>query len=177
MPYFSNGVTKDKLTMLYFLHALQIEITRDQLVTLGMECDILPYFEMQNAINELEEVGAIAAVPRSFGQAYCVTPVGEQVLELFQEELPHSLRETLAMHAEENRQAMKYKAQYASSYKELPNGTCLVNFRARERDAEFFTISLILPDRETAQQARDHWQERATATYQAVLRALTEEPI
>lgn len=174
MAYFSHGVTKDKLIMLFFLNTLGLEVTRDQLVTVGLQCDILPYFEMQNAINELEEVGAIAAVPRSFGQGYCVTPIGEEVLQLFQEELPLSLRKTLQTHAEENRQAMKHQTQYASSITDLPGGPCLVTLRARERNQEFLNLTIMLPDRETAEHARDHWLERASAVYQSLISKLTE---
>ncbi len=174
MAYFSTGVTKDKLTMLFFLHELNLEVTRDQIVTVGLQCDILPYFEMQSVLTELEEVGAIAAVPRSFGQGYCVTPLGEEVLQLFQEELPRSLRDTLKMHAEENRQAMKYQTQYASSITDLPNGTCLTTFRARERDHEFLNLTIMLPDRETAENAREHWRERAPAVYQSIMQKLID---
>lgn len=174
MAYFSKGVTKDKLTMLYFLHALNVDITRDQLVSVGLQCEILPYFDMQNAINELEEVGAVAAVPRSYGQGYCVTPIGEQVLELFQEELPYSLRQTLDMHAEENRQALKHQTQYAATITDLPGGSCLVNLRAREPNLEFLRVSIVLPDRSFASQARDLWQERAADIYQSILQKLSE---
>ena len=175
MAYFSHGVTKDKLIILFFLHALNLEVTRDQLVTVGLQCDILPFFEMQNAINELEEVGAIAAVPRSFGQGYCVTPVGEEALQLFQDELPLSLRKNLQMHAEENRQAMKYQTQYAASITDLPGGPCLLTLRARERNQEFLNLTLMLPDREIAEFARDHWRERASAVNQSIIGHLTDK--
>lgn len=169
MAYFSTGVTKDKLSMLYFLHALGLELTRDQIVTLGLQCDIMPYFDMQDALTKLEEVGAIAALPRSFGMAYCVTPVGEQALELFGEELPLSLRNTLTMHAEENRQAMKNRTQYAATITDLPNGPCQVLLRAREKDYELLSLSVTLPDRESAEKARDGWCQNAPAVYRAIL--------
>ncbi len=174
MAYFSNGVTKDKLTMLYFLRELSLEVTRDQIVTVGLQCDILPYFEMQSVLTALEEVGAIAAVKRSFGPAYCVTPLGEEILQLFQEELPLSLRKTLKMHAEENRQAMKYQTQYAALITDLPNGTCLTTFRAREKDYEFLNLTVMLPDRETAENAREHWRERASDVYRSIMEKLVE---
>ena len=174
MAHFSQGVTKDKLSMLYFLKALGLEVTRDQIVTVGLQCEILPYFEMQSVLTALEEVGAIAAVPRSFGQAYCVTPLGDEALELFQEELPASLRATLKMYAEENRQAMKYQTQYAATITDLPRGTCLATFRAREKDHEFLNLTIMLPDRKTAENARDHWKYNASSVYQAILEKLIQ---
>ena len=40
MPFFSEGVTKIKLTILYFLNKLGFGITKDQITTVGGTYDL-----------------------------------------------------------------------------------------------------------------------------------------
>lgn len=61
---------------------------------------MIPYFELQSAIYELEEEGFLAAVPRPYGQAYCLTPKGKETLGMFVERLPQSVRDDLTDYAD-----------------------------------------------------------------------------
>ena len=101
MGYFSTGVTRDKLMVLYGLKSLGMQPTKAQLADFFCIYDLLGYFEVQNASYELEEEGLISAVPRPYGQAYFVTPQGEQTLDMFAVELPSSLRDKIAARAKE----------------------------------------------------------------------------
>ena len=88
MEYFSTGVTRDKLMVLHGLKALGMQPTKEQLSDFFGIYDLLGYFAVQNAAYELEEEGLISAVPRPYGQAYFVTPQGEQTLDMFAVRLP-----------------------------------------------------------------------------------------
>ena len=83
MPSFAQGKLKNKLLILYFIDYLAIDVTREQIHRAVVENDCMDYFEFCSAMFELEEDGAIAAVPRPFGQAYCLSQKGKTMLKGF----------------------------------------------------------------------------------------------
>ena len=96
MAFFSDGFTKSKLMVLYFLNELSVDLTKEQIATFSAAYELIPYFELQSAIYELEEEGFLAAVPRPYGQAYCLTPKGKETLGMFVERLALRITLTLA---------------------------------------------------------------------------------
>ena len=114
MEYFSTGVTKDKLMVLHGLKALGMQPTKEQLSDFFGIYDLLGYFEVQNAAYELEEEGLISAVPRPYGQAYFVTPQGEQTLDMFAVRLPGSLRDKIAARAAEYAPVLIRRTRFAT---------------------------------------------------------------
>ena len=83
--------------LLFFLKQAQWDLTREQLYRVMVEKDWMNYFDFQTALLELEEDGYVAAVQRPFGQAFSISPEGEQALELFQKQLKYTknLKENL----------------------------------------------------------------------------------
>ena len=165
MEYFSTGVTKDKLMVLHGLKALGMQPTKEQLSDFFGIYDLLGYFAVQNAAYELEEEGLISAVPRPYGQAYFVTPQGEQTLDMFAvraaEYAPVLIRRT--------RFATKIERDSASETARR------VTLRAMEPHGDLVKIELLLPDEATARHACDVWEERSQAVFSAIYSELTRE--
>ena len=177
MPIFAQGVTKDKLTILYYLRASKVDITREQLHRVMVENDTMSFFDFQACMHELEEDAFIAAVPRAFGQAYRVSVHGTDVLDQFVESLPVSLRERLERYAREHREEMLLETQIVSEMEELPSGGYLVRLRALEQDAAVMELSLRVATRDMAQRMRANWEKESESLYATLLTALlkTEE--
>lgn len=176
MPIFAKGVSKDKLTILYFIRASSIDITRDQLYRAMVENECIAYFDFQSAMYDLEEDGLIAAIPRSFGQGYRVTVRGEEALTLFADSLPNSLRERLDAYGEENRGAMLLETQLVSSMEEQKNGGYLVKLKAQEQNTVVAKIELLVASRSMAQRIRANWPTASEALYTDILNRLLKEP-
>lgn len=172
MPFFASGEARERLIVLFLLKSLDMELTRTQLATLSVSNDILPWFDLQSAVAELETQGLIAAIPRPFGQGYRITPEGEETLDMFLESLPASLRARIETVVEENRDVIRKETQYATSVEKRPGGSCVVTLRAMEWDGDLLSISLLLPDQSTAQAACAAWPEKAQLIYQGLIRDL-----
>ena len=172
MPIFAQGVTKDKLSILYFIKTTGLDITREQLYRAMVETDCMDYFDFQPAMHDLEEDGFIAAIPRTFGQGYRVTTIGETSLSLFLESLPHSLRKKLAEYAEANRAQMLEETQLVSSMQEQESGAYLVELKAQERDRVLLTISIQMASRSMAQRIRKNWPAASEDIYADLLERL-----
>lgn len=172
MPIFAQGVTKNKLTILYYIHASKVDITREQLYRVMVDNDVMSYFDYQSCMHELEEDAFVAAVPRAFGQAYRVSVRGADVLDQFVESLPFSLRERLDLYAREHREEMLLQTQIVSDMEELPSGGYLVRLRALEQNATVMELTLRVATRDMAQRMRVNWERDSEALYAHLLTTL-----
>lgn len=175
MPIFAKGISKDKLTILYYIRSSSIDISRDQLFRAMVENDCIAYFDFQNAMYDLEEDGLIAAIPRSFGQGYRVTARGEETLNLFSDALPHSLRGRLDAYGKENRNAMLLETQLVSTMEEQRNGGYRVELKALEQDTVVAKIDLLVASRSMAQRIRANWPSASEEIYSDILDKLLKK--
>ncbi len=173
MVYFSDGSTKYKLILLLFLESLNIEITREQLTTVVASYDIMPYFDLQNSIYELEEDGFLAAVPRPFGTAYCITPKGHEAISAFSESIPLSERETIYDSADMCRAQLRNETQYTHRIEKLPTGAFNVILRVIEAQGEVFSVAISFPDSRSANTACEKWSGQAPEIYSLLLSFLS----
>ena len=172
MAFFSDGFTKSKLMVLYFLNELSVDLTKEQIATFSAAYELIPYFELQSAIYELEEEGFLAAVPRPYGQAYCLTPKGKETLGMFVERL-QSVRDDLTDYADACREKLRRETQFsAASEKAGVGGAYRTTLRAMEQSGDLLQISILLPDAASAKHAAAVWPERAQAIYTAILSEL-----
>ena len=172
MPIFAQGVTKNKLSILYYIRASKMEITREQLHRVMVENDVMSYFDYQSCMHELEEDAFIAAVPRAYGQAYRISVRGADVLDQFVESLPVSLREKLELYAREHREEMLLETQIISDMEELPSGGYLVRMRALEQNAVVMELTLRVATRDMAQRLRSNWEKESEPLYTYLLTSL-----
>ncbi|MEG1524384.1 MAG: DUF4364 family protein [Clostridia bacterium] len=172
MPIFAQGVTKDKLTILYYVDVSNLDITREQLYRAMIENECMIFFDFQSAMHELEEDGFIAAIPRAFGQGYRVTVRGTESLRMFGESLPNSLREKLSSYATENRDQMRIETQLVSSMEEQESGGYRVELRAQEENNVVLKISMLVASRTMAQRMRGNWEKASERIYANLLENL-----
>ncbi|MEN6339644.1 MAG: DUF4364 family protein [Clostridiaceae bacterium] len=169
MPIFAQGVTKNKLTILYYIHVSKLDITREQLYRAIAENDAMNYFDFESCTHELEEDSFIAAVPHVFGQGYRVTVRGTDILEQFVESLPVSLREKLDRYAREHLEQMRLQTQIVSDMEELSGGGYLVRLRALENNAAILELSMRVATRDMAQRIRSNWESESQELYALLL--------
>ncbi len=175
MPIFARGVTKDKLTILYFARVSDLDITREQLYRAMIENDCMSYFDFQTAMHELEEDGFIAAIPRSFGQGYRVSVRGTDALDMFQESLQASLRMRLDAYASDNRETMRRETQLTTGMEEQQSGGYRVCLKAQEQSAVVLEINMLVASREMAQRIRANWEDASGDIYSFLLANLLKE--
>ncbi len=172
MPIFAQGLTKSKLTILYYIRASKPDLTREQLYRAMVENDAMSYFDFVSCLHELEEDAFVAAVPRAFGQGYRLSVRGMDVLEQFVESLPVSMRDRLDRYARECAEALWLETQIVSDMEELASGGYLVRLRAIEGSAAVMELSLRVATREMAQRMRGNWEKESDALYALLLEKL-----
>jgi hypothetical protein len=172
MPIFAQGVTKNKLTLLYYIRVSELDITREQLYRAMLENDVMNYFDFESCMHELEEDAFVLAVPRTFGQGYRVSVRGTDILDQFVESLPVSVREKLERYAKSKKKEMLLQTQIVSEMEQLPGGGYVVKLRALENDAAVMELSLRVATRDMAQRMRGNWEKQSESLYQIILEKL-----
>ncbi len=175
MPYFSHGDERKKLMLLYFLNEVDFELTRNEFFKVFAEQGLMDYFDFQSLLSELEEDAHVAAIPMAFGQGYRVSQKGAEMLSLFRENLPHSLRKKLEALASGNRTLIKERAQFHASQTRLPDGGYLALFKLMDKQKNMLSLSLEFPTAALAQAACDAWPNKAQGVYQELLDRLLHE--
>jgi hypothetical protein len=175
MPFFAKGVTRNKLIILFYANVSQLELTKEQLYRAMVENECMGYFDFQSMMNELEEDGYLAAIPRTFGQGYRITVRGTDALSLFQESLEFSLREKLKAYAAEHREQMRKETQLVSQMEEQQDGSYLVRLKAQEQKTVLLDISILVATRSMAQRIRKNWEGASEGIYSYMLENLLKQ--
>lgn len=172
MAFFSHAVTRDKLSILYMLRALGIEITRQQWINIMVGNEWINYFDLLSALTELEEDGYLATIPRPFGHGYRLTERATEALDMFYKELPLSLRTAFDQYADTHREELRRETQFQAISRPLSSGGFLVTLRVVEQASTLLEVKIKAPTNESANAACAAWEARSEQIYLYVLNTL-----
>ncbi len=165
---------EQKLIVLVCLKSLG-PCTELQLLQFLFEYDLMNYFEMMFALNDLCDRGQAARTRKGAGCLYAVTAAGVEALELFGGRVPPSVCALLDENAQDWRQRFRREAQNLSEITQTDRGEYELTLRVVEQDMDMMTLTVSLPTREMAQQLADQWPRKAGQVYAEVFRMLSEQ--
>ncbi len=148
--------------------------TELQLLQFLFEYDLMNYFEMMFALNDLCDRGQAARTKKGAGYSYTVTAAGLEALELFGSRVPPSVYALLEKDGGEWKRRFRREAQNLSEITQTDRGEYELKLRVVEQDMDMMTLTVTLPTREMAQQLSDRWPRKAAKIYAEVFRTLTE---
>ena len=148
--------------------------TELQLLQFLFEYDLMNYFEMMFALNDLCDRGQAARTKKGAGYSYTVTAAGKEALELFGGRVLPSVYDLLERTGAEWRQRFRREAQNLAEITQTDRGEYELKLRVVEQDMDMMTLTVSLPSREMAQQLSDKWPRKAAKIYAEVFRTLTE---
>ena len=164
---------EQKLIVLCCLNCLG-PCTELQLLQFLFEYDLMNYFEMMFALNDLCDRGQAARTKKGTGYLYAVTTAGLEALELFGSRVPPSVYTLLGQHAREWQQRFRREAQNLSEITQTDRGEFELTMRVVEQDMDMMTVTVSLPTRQMALQLANRWPRKAAKIYAEVFRLLTE---
>ena len=165
---------EQKLIVLCCLNSLG-PCTELQLLQFLFEYELMNYFEMMFALNDLCDRGQAARTKKGAGYSYTVTAAGVEALALFGNRVPPSVYALLERTGMEWRQRFRREAQNLSEIKQTDRGEYELKLRVVEQDMDMMTLTIPLPSREMAQQLSDRWPGKASAIYAEIFRMLSEQ--
>ncbi len=164
---------EQKLIVLCCLNRLG-PCTELQLLQFLFEYDLMNYFEMMFALNDLCDRGQAARTKKGAGYLYAVTAAGAEALTLFGRRVPNSVYVLLENTAGDWRQRFRREAQNLYEITQTDRGEYELTLRVVEQDMDMMTVTVSLPTQQMAQQMAGRWPRMASKIYAEVFRMLTE---
>lgn len=164
---------EQKLIVLYCLNRLG-PCSDLQLTQFLFDHDLMNYFEMMFALNDLCDRGQAVRVKKQAGYQYAVTDAGREAMALFGGRVPRSLTALLEKTWEDWKRRFRQEAQSRQKIEQTERGDFRLTLSVMDQDAELMDISLTLPTRELARQLAEQWPRKASEIYGTVIRLLSE---
>ncbi len=173
MAFFSGGDDRTKLITLYVLKAFRTPITWEQLYTALAYQDAPGYFETGELYNGLAADGYLVSVPAKGQQLVSLTEKGAAAVDLFSDEIPKSVRESIDAFAEERRDEFKRRNCVVADAVPLPGGAWQLTLALLDNGGSLFEMDLRMPTAAYANRARSYWAENAEKLYMELMTRLT----
>ncbi len=165
---------EQRLVVLYTLHQLA-PCTELQLLKFLAEYDLMNYFDMMIALQDLCARGQAVRAPRRAGYLYRLTPAGEEALELFGGRVPQSVKKRLEETGQEWRRRFMQEDTCISHIRQTERGEYELSLAVREQDTDTLRLTFTLPTRDLASQLSARWPQKAAQLYETVIRILSED--
>lgn len=177
MAYFSTGVDKEKLMILYALKKAGMPLSAEQLTAVVCEHGVENYFAVAQHLIGLDEAACIAAVPSHRIRTVAVTKRGEEIVNLFAGTLPKSLREALDASIASKGEEFRRENTAQAETRTHTDGSFTTSLALVENGDAFFEIRIKLPAAKYTRIAERNWEKMSAKLYMDTLIALTaDEP-
>ena len=175
MAFFSAGADKEKLMILYSLKSAGIPLSREQIASVVYDQGLDNYITLSEHLMELEENSCLATVPTYRLQTMVLTRRGEEVVSLFENTLPRSIRNGLDEFIEAHRDGFRRENTSQVQSKFHTDGSFSTELALVENGEAFFEIRIKLPSAGYTRIAERRWDELNQKLYLDTLLALTSE--
>lgn len=149
--------------------------TELQLLQFLFEHDIMNYFDMMIALNNLCANGQAVRSRRPAGFLYELTDAGREALSLFGSRVPGSVNQILSESAAQWKARFQEETQARQQIRQTDRGEFEVSLSVLEQDMDMMKLQLTLPTRELAGQVAAKWPRKAAEIYETIIRLLAEE--
>lgn len=149
--------------------------TELQLLQFLFDNDLLNYFEMMFALNDLCDRGQAVRIKKNAGFQYQITDAGQEALALFGGRVPMSLKTLLSETGDDWKNRFRQESQSRQQIVQTDRGEYELNLKVVEQDMDMMRLSLSLPTRELADQLAKRWPQKAGKIYDTVIRILSED--
>jgi len=149
--------------------------TELQLLQFLVENDLMNYFDMMFALNELCDQGQAARARARAGYRYELTEAGREALALFGARVPGSVKKLLEETGGQWQSRFQREAQSHAEIRQTDRGEYEITLEVTDQDTALMTLRLALPSRELAARIAEAWPGKAAEMYDTVIRLLAEE--
>ncbi len=160
-----------KLMVCYLLARIGKPISRDNMLTLLQYEEIANYFEVAQAIDDLNKGGTIRRTDAPF-EEYEITKDGEEVVAELYRDLPYTMREKALKAAIKMMARIRSEAENRVEMTETDAGinvTCSV----MDVDRPILTVTLLVPDKEQAELVKETFLDNPLKVYSGSIALLT----
>lgn len=168
----SEAMTLYKLIILYILNKVDFSLTNAQISNLILEKGYTNYFNIQTALNELEETSLIHGKTIRNSSYFVITDAGRETLAFFNKEISDAIKAELTDYLKTNRYPLREEVSTVADYYAEKPGEYKVRCYVKEKDSKIIDLTLDVPTEESAAAICSHWKEKSQEIYEYLMREL-----
>lgn len=163
-----TNTTQIRILLCYVIRTVAQPLSRSELEQAMLEKELINYFELVAGLSDLEQQNLVILE----NDRYRITEQGRKVADLLLTDLPRSIREQAVQAAVFAQQWARKKAENKATISPVFGGFQLDCY-IQELGQTVFQLSLLMPDRATAESARDVFIEKGADFYKIMLATLS----
>ena len=158
-----------KLLVCYLLSGVDEKITRSQLCEIALDKGLANYFEVNQAVSELIENGAVVSDFVECEEYLGVTEKGRSSSKMLESQLPRSVREKAINAAIKMLTLAKRKRENKVEVEKLPDGGYHVTFSMEE----MMKLTIYVADEMQVETVKNNFYEDPIKLYSGIIASLT----
>lgn len=168
----SDAMTLYKLIILFILDKVDFSLTNAQLSDFILNKGYTNYFNIQQAINELEEVELIHGKTIRNSSYFEITREGQETLSFFNKEIGDTIKNEILEYLRENKYQLREEVSTVSDFYEEKKGEYITRCYVQERGSKIVEVSLNVSSEEEAMSICNNWRDKSQEIYAYLMREL-----
>ena len=156
------------------LEQVDFPLTNAQLSNFILEKEYTNYFNIQQAINELESTALIRGETIRNSSLFRITPAGSETLSFFENEISEAIKSEILEYLKSNRYSLREEVSTLSDYYEAKKGEFIARCYVLEKDSKIVEINLSVPTEEAAQAVCRSWKNQSAEIYEYLMAKLLQ---
>ena len=161
-----------KLIILYMLDRVDFPLTNSQISEFVLTKKYTNYFTLQESINDLIDSSYLSVSTIRSSSHYKITDKGEEALSLFENRIPHDIKEDILEYFENQKINLKNEAEIYSDYSLNENKEYTVSCIIKDRNETLLDLKLCVPLKSQAVAICDNWRGKSTDVYDYIVNEL-----
>ncbi len=171
----TDAMTLYKLIILFILDKVDFALTNAQLSNLILEKEYTNYFNIQTAINELENAGLVKGETIRNSSYFLITAEGRETLGFFNKEISDVIKDEILDYLKENAYDLREEVSTVADYYEEKKGEYIARCFVKEMDSKIVEINLSVPTEEDAIAICNNWKNKSQNIYAYLMKMLMSE--
>lgn len=146
-----------------------------QLLRFLTEYDLMNYFDMMFALNDLCAQGQAVRTKEQVGYVYALTEAGKEAMTLFGDRVPRSVQTLVEENAPRWARRFEQEGQCAASIEKNGRGEWDLTLSLRDQQNNMMRLILSMPSQELAADISQKWPDKAAEIYKQIIRILAGE--
>lgn len=168
----TDSMTLYKLIILFILDKVDFPLTNAQMSNFILDKGYTDYFNIQQAIKELEDSELIKGKTIRNSSYFEITKAGRETLQFFNREIGDTIKGEIMEYLKENSYRLREEVSTLSEYYEAKKGEYIAHCFVREKDSTVVEINLSVPTETAAEAICNNWKEKSPEIYSYLIKEL-----
>jgi len=167
----SESLTLYKLIILYMLNKVNFPLTNVQISNFILDQGYTTYFNLQQALFELQDSNLIRLEKTQKNSRYFITAEGVQTLDYFHNRISPAIQEDIVLYLKEHKIELRNDVSVLMDYYRTTSGEYAAHCVVQEQGSDLIDLTMTFPLKKQAESICNHWKEK----YQDIYSYLMDE--